>query len=128
MAKNPRDIAQAFVTAINSADIPTLRALMTNNHTFIDARGNSFSGADKMQLGWQHSFHSYPNYQITITHTFAEKNHAALFANATGGWRVNEVVLPQSWTVSAAWLAEVENEQISHWTVFCDTNWVKPPL
>jgi SnoaL-like domain len=127
MPKSPHDAAQAFVTAINAADISALRALMTDSHTFTDARGNSFSGADKMQLGWQHFFHAYPGYQITITYTFAEENRAALFGNATGGWRINDTNHPQRWTVSAAWLAEVENEKISHWTVFCDTNWVNPP-
>ena len=127
MPKSPHDAAQAFVTAINAADISALRALMTDSHTFTDARGNSFSGADKMQLGWQHFFHAYPGYQITITYTFAEENRAALFGNATGGWRINDTNHPQRWTVSAAWLAEVENEKISHWTVFCYTNWVNPP-
>jgi ketosteroid isomerase-like protein len=127
MPKSPHDAAQAFVTAINAADISALRALMTDSHTFTDARGNSFSGADKMQLGWQHFFHAYPGYQITITYTFAEENRAALFGNATGGWRINDTNHPQRWTVSAAWLAEVENEKISHWTVFCDTIWVNPP-
>jgi ketosteroid isomerase-like protein len=127
MPKSPRDVALAFVAAINAADLPALRALMTDNHTFTDARGNSFSDAAKMRLGWQHFLHTYPAYQITITHTFAEKNHAALLGNATGGWRINDVVHPKRWTVSAAWLAEVENEKISHWTVYCDTNWVNPP-
>ena len=127
MPESPHDVALAFVAAINAADISALRALMTNSHTFTDARGNSFSGADKMQLGWQHFFHAYPGYQITITYTFAEENRAALFGNATGGWRINDTIHPQRWTVSAAWLAEVENEKISHWTVFCDTNWVNPP-
>jgi hypothetical protein len=102
MPKSPSKVAQAFVTAINAADISTLRTLMTDSHTFTDALGNSFSGADKMQLGWQHFFHTYPSYRVNITHSLAEKNHAALFGNATGGWRVNDIVLPQRWTVSAA--------------------------
>ena len=128
MPKNPHDVAVAFVIAINAANIAALRALMTDNHTFTDARGNSFSGADKMQLGWQHFFHVYPGYQIQIKHSFEEANRVALFGDAEGGWRVNEIVLPKRWTVSAAWLAEVEEEQIKSWTVFCDTAWVNPPL
>jgi hypothetical protein len=127
MPKNPRNVALDFVAAINAADLPTLRTLMTDNHTFTDALGNRFSGAEKMHFGWQHFFHAYPNYQITITHTFAEENRAALFGNATGGWRINDIVQSKKWTVSAAWLAEVENEKISHWTVFCDTGWANPP-
>jgi hypothetical protein len=128
MSKTPDDVARAFIAAINAEDPNTLRALMTNDHTFTDARGNSFSGADKMRLGWQHFFHAYPGYRIEIEHDFAEENQVALFGKATGGWRVNDIVLPQRWTVSAAWLAEVEKEQIKHWTVFCDTTWINPPL
>jgi predicted ester cyclase len=100
---------------------------MADDHTFTDARGNSFSGADKMRLGWQHFFHAYPSYRIDIERTFAKGDTVALFGKAAGGWRVNDSVLPQRWTVSAAWLAEVENEKIRHWTVFCDTSWVNPP-
>ena len=128
MSKTPDDVARAFIDAINAEDPNTLRVLMTDDHTFTDARGNSFSGADKMRLGWQHFFHAYPGYRIEIEHGFAEGNQVALFGKATGGWRVNDVVLPQRWTVSAAWLAEVEKEQIKHWTVFCDTTWISPPL
>ena len=69
MSKSPEDIARAFVAAINAEDPDALRALMTDDHTFTDARGNSFSGADKMRLGWQYFFRTYPNYRIDIEHT-----------------------------------------------------------
>jgi limonene-1,2-epoxide hydrolase len=128
MPKTPTDVVHSFVAAINAADPHALRALMTENHTFTDARGNSFSGADKMQFGWQHFFQTYPAYQVRVRHSFAEANRVALFGDAEGGWRVNEIVLAQRWAVSAAWLAEVENEQIKSWTVFCDTAWVNPPV
>lgn len=125
--KTPEDVVRSFVLAINAEDTNALHALMTGDHTFTDARGNSFSGADKMRLGWQHFFHVYPAYQIEIEHSFAEGDRVALFGKASGGWRINDVVLPQRWTVSAAWLAGVEKEKIKHWAVFCDTNWVSPP-
>jgi len=127
MSKSPEDVALTFIAAINAEDINALRVLMTDDHTFTDARGNSFSGADKMRLGWQHFFHTYPNYRIDIEQSFAAGDRVALFGKATGGWRVNDIVLPQNWAVSAAWLAQVENEKIKHWTVFCDTSWVNPP-
>jgi limonene-1,2-epoxide hydrolase len=127
MPKAPADVARAFVAAINSENPNAVRALMTEDHAFTDARGNSFSGAEKMKQGWQHFFHAYPGYRINIKHSFADGNRVALFGDASGGWRVNDAVLPQRWTVSAAWLAEVEHERISHWTVFCDTSWVNPP-
>ena len=128
MAKTPGEVVRAFIAAINAADTNALRSLMADDHTFTDARGNSFSGAEKMRLAWQHFFHAYPGYQISIKQSFAEGDRVALFGDAEGGWRVNDVIHPKRWTVSAAWLVEVEKEQIKSWTVFCDTNWANPPL
>jgi hypothetical protein len=36
-------------------------------------------------------------------------------------------VLPGSWSVAAAWLAEVEGGKVKKWSVYCDTSWAKPP-
>lgn len=124
----PTEVVGAFVAAINAADLDAIQGLMTADHTFTDdARGNSFSGVGKMRLGWQHFFHAYPDYRIGVRHSFAEGNQVALFGEAAGRWRVNDAVHSQRWTIPAAWLAEVENERIKNWTVFCDTNWASPP-
>jgi ketosteroid isomerase-like protein len=123
----PLDIALAFVAAINAASPTALRALMTDDHAFTDAQSHTFSGAETMLSGWQHYFHAYPNYSITITETFTDADKVALFGKAEGGWRVNETVLPQTWSVPAAWLAEIQNKKVRHWTVFCDTSWAAPP-
>jgi ketosteroid isomerase-like protein len=127
MPKTAVEVVQAFVAAINAADPARLRTLMSEDHTFTDALGTSFSGATKMQLGWKHFFNAYPGYQITVNRTFAEGDVVALFGEASGGWRIDDAVLPDRWAVSAAWLAEVEKGQIKRWTVFCDTTWVHPP-
>jgi ketosteroid isomerase-like protein len=123
----PADTALAFIAAINAGDTDALRALMTEDHTFTDALGHSFSGAQTMLAGWKHFFHAYPGYRITIDHTFADANHVALFGKAEGGWRVKDAVLAQRWSVPAAWLAEVRTSKIRRWTVFCDTGWASPP-
>jgi len=74
MPNSASDVVLAFVGAINAGNANALRALMTEDHTFTDARGNSFSGAEKMLSGWQHFFHVYPDYRINIKHTFADGN------------------------------------------------------
>lgn len=127
VANSATDIALAFVSAINTGDAATLRRYMSEDHTFIDARGNSFSGAEKMVSAWQRFFHAYPGYRIRVKHTFAEEDKVALFGEAEGGWRLQETVLAQQWHVSAAWLAEIEAGKIRRWSVFCDTNWATPP-
>jgi ketosteroid isomerase-like protein len=123
----PLETDLAFVAAINNADPTALRALMTDDHTFTDALARSFSGAETMHTGWQHFFHAYPNYRITLTQTFADGNHVGLFGQAEGGWRVDDKILPQKWSISAAWLAEIRSGKVHRWTVFCDTGWASPP-
>jgi len=121
------ETALAFIAAINNADPAALRALMTDDHTFTDALAHSFSGAETMLSGWEHFFHAYPNYRITLTQTFTGGNKVALFGKAEGGWRVDDKILPQKWSVPAAWFAEIRSEKIRNWTVFCDTGWATPP-
>lgn len=120
-------IAEAFVAAINSENLTQLRSLMSDDHTFTDAKGNSFSGADRMLVGWRGFLHAYPRYKILVDRRFTNGNEVALFGEATGSWRLNEIILPQTWKVTAAWLAQVEDQKIKHWTVFCDTAWISPP-
>ena len=130
----PLETGLAFISAINAADLTSLHALMTGDHTFTDALGHSFSGAEAMLSGaeamlsgWQHFFHAYPNYRITGDHTFADSNSVAIFGKAEGCWRVDDKVLPQTWSASAAWLAEISSGKLRRWTVFCDTAWATPP-
>jgi len=123
----PLETALAFIAAINNNDPLALRILMTDDHTFTDALAHSFSGAEAMHVGWQHFFHTYPGYRITLTQTFAEGDEVALFGKAEGGWRIDDKVLPQKWSVPAAWLAEIRSGKVRRWTVFCDTSWATPP-
>lgn len=127
MADLPMSVAVAFVEAINAADLEAMRGLMSEDHTFTDALGNSFSGADQMIAAWQHFLDAYPNYRIRIDHGFSDSTSAALFGRAEGRWRVGERILPGRWNVASAWLAEVEAGRIRKWGVYCDTGWVDPP-
>lgn len=127
MIENPEQTARAFVAAINAENLNAIHSFLTEDHVFVDARGNRFLGAEKMVLGWQHFFHAYPHYRIIVAHGFANDNHVALFGEASGSWRVNGVVLTQEWRTTAAWLAEVEAGKIKSWAVFCDTSWATPP-
>lgn len=119
--------AEAFIAAINAQDLISLRALMTDDHTFVDSLGRRFSGAEAMLSGWQHFFHAYPGYRIDIHQTFAAETQAALFGEASGGWRIGETVSTKRWKVAAAWLAEIQSGKVRTWSVFCDTGWANPP-
>ena len=121
------NVALAFVSAINVADLSQIRELMTDDYTFTDAKGNTFIGGDKMVAGWKHFFEAYPNYEINVGSHFSTRDEAALFGEATGKWRVGGIVLEQSWKVPAAWYAEIKGGKISRWRVYCDTGWATPP-
>lgn len=127
MPEPPVSVARAFVAAINAGDVAALRALMTNDHTFTDALGHSFSGAETMISGWQFFFRAFPEYWIRVDTCFADGDRVALFGEAGGRWRVDGQVLPGSWKTAAAWLAEVRDGRVKHWRVFCDTAWASAP-
>jgi limonene-1,2-epoxide hydrolase len=127
MPPSPIDVASAFVAAINKEDLGQMRDAMTEDHTFTDALGRSFSGAAKMIEGWRLFFDAYPGYWIRVGAALVDGCRVALFGEAGGKWKVDERVLPQTWSVTAAWLAEVEGNKVKKWSVFCDTGWANPP-
>jgi ketosteroid isomerase-like protein len=127
LSKSALEVAHSFIAAINAEDVPALSALMTEDHSFIDALGNRFTGADKIVAGWRYFFHAFTMYRITIAHAISERDRAALFGEAAGRWRVNDRVLDDSWRAPAAWLATVREGKIAEWRVFCDTGWSKAP-
>jgi limonene-1,2-epoxide hydrolase len=126
MPDSPLDTALAFVQAINRADLAALRALMTEDHTFTDALGNRTSGAEKMIVGWQYFFDAIPAYWIRTDAAFADGLQVALFGEAGGKWRVDGRILTPTWSVRAAWLAQMESGKVKAWSVYCDTAWGKP--
>jgi ketosteroid isomerase-like protein len=127
MARSAFEVIGSFVAAINARDISAMRSLMTEDHTFIDARGTRYYGADLNIDNWKNFFVAFPQYWISITSSFAYNDRVGLFGEAGGKWRVDGTVIPGSWKVTAGWLAEIENGKVSRWEIFCDTAWATPP-
>ena len=127
MTRQPLEVTGAFISAINARDLTALRSLMSDDHVFTGARGTRFFGAERMIDNWQLFFSAYPQYWIHVDASFAAGNRVAVFGNAGGKWRVDGQVLPGSWQVSAAWLAEIEAGKVRRWSIYCDTEWVSPP-
>jgi len=120
------DVVVAFVAAINEENLANLRSLMTDDHTFTDALGRTFEGAETMIVGWKQFFDAYPGYTIQFDAALADDSRVALFGKASGLWKVEDPLRRETWSVPAAWLADVENGKVKRWAVFCDTGWVKP--
>ena len=108
----------AFITCINSHDVEKLGALMSDDHTFIDAHGNQVSGKDKMIPGWQGYFAWFPDYYIEVTEILEDGDKLALFGFAGGSFQGKET---ERWRLPAAWKAEVKHGQVTLWQVFADT-------
>jgi ketosteroid isomerase-like protein len=121
------EVTGAFISALNAGDLTMLRSLMTLDHTFTDARGASFVGADLMHKNWELFLQAFPKYWIHVDAGFADGNRVALFGEAGGKWRVEGQILPDSWKVPAAWVAEIEADKVRRWSVFCDISWGTPP-
>jgi uncharacterized protein (TIGR02246 family) len=116
---DPLAVAQDFVRRINSRDPAGIAGLMTDDHTFVDATGASFSGRETIEAGWAQYFQSFPDYAIEVEEAWADGPRVALFGRASGSRG------GASFRILAAWSARVEEGRISRWTVYCD---VEPML
>ena len=108
----------AFIDRINAHDAEGLGALMSNDHTFIDAHGNEVTGKEKMIAGWRDYFEWFPDYWIEITNTFESGDTLALFGFAGGSFKGKQT---ESWRLPAAWKASVKDGRVTLWQVFADT-------
>jgi hypothetical protein len=108
----------AFIDRINAHDADGLGALMSDDHTFIDAHGNQVNGREKMIPGWHGYFGWFPDYFIEITDVFEEGAQLALFGFAGGSFHGQPT---ESWRLPAAWKASVKDSRVTLWQVFADT-------
>lgn len=108
----------AFIERINAHDVEGLAALMSGDHTFIDAHGKQVGGKEKMIAGWHAYFEWFPDYYIEVTDVFEAGDKAALFGFAGGSFQNNPT---ESWRLPAAWKAEVKDGRVTLWQVFADT-------
>jgi ketosteroid isomerase-like protein len=113
-----KEVVLAFIDRINSHDVEGLGALMSDDHTFIDAHGNEISGREKMSAGWRGYFEWFPDYYVEVTDMFEEGDTFAMFGFAGGSFKTKE---GESWRLPAAWKAIVKDAHVTLWQVFADT-------
>lgn len=56
---------------------------------FVDARNNTFRGADQMRQGWKAYFAWFPDYVIEVTDEFRRGEIVGMFGKARGTFAVN---------------------------------------
>ena len=104
---------QDFIESINSANIDRLYDLMSNDHVFIDSRGNSMVGNDNMKKAWIGYFDLFPDYKIEITDTFQNDSVIVLLGYASGTFKTSNKNSDNNnyWKVPASWKAIVVDKK-----------------
>jgi hypothetical protein len=113
-----KETVLTFIDRINAHDVEGLAALMSDDHTLIDAHGNQVSGREKMIAGGRGYFEWFPDYYIGVTDVFEASEKLALFGFAGGSFKGKPT---ESWRLPAAWKAIVKDGRVTLWQVFADT-------
>ncbi len=117
-------IVQDFIESINTANIDKLYDLMSNDHVFIDSRGNSMVGNDKIKIAWIGYLDLFPDYKIEVTDTLQSDSIIVLLGYASGTYKTSnkKVENENRWKVPASWKAIVVDRKIKLWQVYADNS------
>ena len=114
-----------FVERINTHDVAGMRALMTEDHLFVDAVGASWSGLSIIEQAWSGYFAWMPDYTIAITTLMEYHGEVGVFGTASGTYLASGRLRPENrWQLPAAWRAVVRGGKVAEWHVYCDTKTV----
>ena len=107
-------IFRRFVAAINDHDVGAIVAMMTPDHTFIDALANRTQGLSFIESAWQTYFAMCPDYRIRIEDLLSDAG--VVLATGEAGGTVDGV----DWQAPAAWKAVIRENSVAEWRVFAD--------
>ena len=116
-----KEIVTAYIDAINTRDLDTMRNLMSEDHEFVDAGGSSYTGREKILKGWPSYYEMFPDYLIEISDSIEKEELIAVFGYASATYmNLKNPENSNFWRIPAAWKAIVRNNQLVYWQVFCD--------
>ncbi len=107
---DPKLTALQFNECINRQDICGLSSLMTDDHTFIDRKGEVVAGKEAMTKGWIDFFGSFPEYRNTFLRVESHGDLVVLYGYAT--WEKGAA--PDH----AIWKATIENDLVAEWRIY----------
>ncbi|MFX1513040.1 MAG: nuclear transport factor 2 family protein [Promethearchaeota archaeon] len=110
---DPKLTALKFNQYISNQDIEGLSSLMTDDHTFIDRKGEIDKGKESMTKGWKDFFNQFPDYRNIFTRVESRDNLVILIGYAQ--WS------KESLADHAIWIAKIEDELVSEWRIVEDT-------
>jgi ketosteroid isomerase-like protein len=106
-------IAYRFNDRINARDLAGLAALMSDDHTFIDAAGASVVGRDACVEVWRGFFEAFPDYR----NDFASAQVVGDVVTVVG----RSVCSVPELDGPALWTCVVRGDQVAQWRVYEDT-------
>ena len=115
------DIIIRFVDAINDHNVDEIINLMSEDHVFVDAYGDTHIGKKGMKEGWNGYYELFPDYKIEILEIIEKDSTIGLFGFANATYKnIKDESNSNFWRIPASWKAIVENNKIKHWQVYCD--------
>jgi ketosteroid isomerase-like protein len=123
-----KEVANEFVSAINQHNVEAISRLMTEDHTFIDSGGGTYSGAEIRQ-SWAEYFKMFPDYKVEISEVFVSGETVVLIGEASGTYTSDGTLKPANhWEGPAVWKAVVAGGKVKLWQVFSDNTLVSEIL
>ncbi len=115
------EIVKEFIEAINRQELDKMRALMSDDHEFVDAEGGSYIGREEILKGWPGYYEMFPDYTIDISTIIESNELVAAFGYASATYRnLKDPSGSNYWRIPAAWKAIVRNNLVVYWQVYCD--------
>jgi ketosteroid isomerase-like protein len=119
--EEPINIVLKFEQLINSRNAEAVCSLLTPDSVFLDSMGNRVAGAAKMRPAWEGYFKMVPDYTISHSEIFANRDLVAIFGYAEGTFSKDGKLRKEDfWKTPAAWRAVVREGKIALWQVFAD--------
>lgn len=116
-----KEIVKEFIEAINRQDLEKMRAIMSEDHEFVDATGGSYIGREEILKGWPDYYKLFPDYTIETSSLIEDKELVAVFGYASATYKnLSDPTGSNHWRIPAAWKAVVRNNLIIYWQVYCD--------
>jgi ketosteroid isomerase-like protein len=120
---DPIQVVLKFEEAINARDPEAICALMTADGAFVDSLDNHIEGQTKLHAAWEGYFKMVPDYSISHSEIFADRNIVAVFGSAQGTFsnsKDGKLDKQNFWKTPGAWRAVVKEGKIAVWQVYAD--------
>jgi GNAT superfamily N-acetyltransferase/ketosteroid isomerase-like protein len=111
---DPISLVMRFNDNINAQDADGLRALMTEDHKFIDSAGDVDYGREEMTQGWRDFFKSFPDYRNLFTLVEAKDDFVVILGRS--------VCKYEPLHGPAIWTAKTRDDLVAEWRVYLDTD------